>query len=52
MLKTRRTKRTFSPKFKLEAIEQVVKYQSDVREVALVMLLPLNNAKFSSLKRR
>ncbi len=29
-----RTKRTFSPEFKLEAIEQVVKYQRDVREVA------------------
>ena len=26
MIKTRRTKRTFSPEFKLEAIEQVVKY--------------------------
>jgi transposase len=35
MIKTRRTKRTFSPEFKLEAIEQVVKYQRDVREVAL-----------------
>lgn len=34
MLKTRRIKRTFSPEFKLEAIEQVVKYQRDVREVA------------------
>ncbi|WP_346081839.1 transposase, partial [Gibbsiella dentisursi] len=34
MIKTRRTKRTFSPEFKLEAIEQVVKYQRDVREVA------------------
>ncbi|HGV4245586.1 TPA: transposase [Escherichia coli] len=78
MIKTRRTKRTFSPEFKLEAIEQVVKYQRDVREVALapsstlticvnrygcisrnfrvlsplVMLLLLNNAKLSSLKRR
>ena len=75
MLNTRRTKRTFSPEFRLEAIEQVVKYQRDVREVALAlepnpdylrkwirlykqelqgieMLLPLNNAKFSSLKRR
>ncbi|CAM3146516.1 hypothetical protein ESCO106002_22730 [Escherichia coli] len=51
MIKTHRTKRTFSPEFKLEAIEQVVKYQRDVREVPLVMLLPLNNAKFSSLKR-
>lgn len=29
MTKTRRTKRTFSPKFKLEAIERVVKYQQD-----------------------
>ena len=27
MLNTRRTKRTFSPEFRLEAIEQVVKYQ-------------------------
>ncbi|GCY74508.1 IS602 transposase [Escherichia coli] len=26
MIKTRRTKRTFSPEFKLEAIEQMVKY--------------------------
>ncbi|CAJ1243700.1 hypothetical protein NLR71_004831 [Escherichia coli] len=26
MIKTRRTKRTFSPEFKLEVIEQVVKY--------------------------
>lgn len=34
MIKTRRTKRTFSPEFKLEAIEQVVKYQRDAREVA------------------
>ncbi|EKE0949584.1 IS3 family transposase [Salmonella enterica] len=34
MIKTRRTKRTFSPEFKLEAIEQVVKYQRNVREVA------------------
>ena len=37
MIKTRRTKRTFSPEFKLEAIEQVVKYQRDVREVALAL---------------
>ncbi len=37
MLKTRRTKRTFSPEFRLEAIEQVAKYQSDVREVALAL---------------
>ncbi|EIG83209.1 IS602 transposase [Escherichia coli] len=33
MIKTRRTKRTFSPEFRLEAIEQVVKYQRDAREV-------------------
>ena len=39
MLKTRRTKRTFSPEFKFEAIEQVVKYQRDVREVALITRL-------------
>ena len=31
--KIRRTKRTFFPEFKLEAIEQVVKYQRDVYEV-------------------
>lgn len=37
MTKTRRTKRTFSPEFKLEAIEQVVKYQRDVREIALTL---------------
>ncbi len=35
MINTRRTKRTFSPEFKLEAVEQVVKYQRDAREVAL-----------------
>ncbi|HBH7344475.1 TPA: IS3 family transposase [Escherichia coli] len=39
MLKTRRTKRTFSPEFRLGAIEQVVKYQRDVREVALALEL-------------
>ena len=39
MIKTRRTQRTFSPEFRLEAIEQVVKYQRDVREVALVLEL-------------
>lgn len=39
MLKPRRTQRTFSPEFWLEAIEQVVKYQRDVREVALVLEL-------------
>ncbi|ECZ5385788.1 transposase, partial [Salmonella enterica subsp. enterica serovar Montevideo] len=31
--------RLFSPEFKLEAIEQVVKYQRDVREVALTLEL-------------
>ncbi|OKT08131.1 transposase [Escherichia coli] len=35
MIKTRRTKRIFSLEFKLKAIEQVAKYQRDVREVAL-----------------
>lgn len=39
MIKTRRTKRTFSPEFRLEAIGQVVKYQRDVREVALALEL-------------
>ncbi|OIZ21131.1 hypothetical protein BJK23_22220 [Escherichia coli] len=40
MIKTRRTKRTFSPEFKLEAFEQVVvKYQRDVREVAQALEL-------------
>ncbi len=39
MLKPRRTQRTFSPEFRLEAIEQVVKYQRDVRDVALVLEL-------------
>lgn len=39
MIKTCRTKRTFYPEFKLEAIEQVVKYQCDVREVALALEL-------------
>lgn len=43
MLKTRRTKRTFSPEFKLEAIEQVVKYQRDVREVAQALELNLDH---------
>lgn len=37
MLKTRRTKRTFSPEFKPEAIEQEVKDQRHVREVALAL---------------
>lgn len=35
MIKTRRTKRTFSPEFKLEAIEHVVKYQRDTRALEL-----------------
>lgn len=39
MLKTRRTKRTFSPEFNLEAIERVVRYQRDVREVVLALEL-------------
>lgn len=39
MIKTRRTTRAFSPEFKLEAIKQVVKYQRDVREVALALEL-------------
>ncbi len=39
MIKTHRTKRTFSPEFKLEAIEQVVKYQRDAREVAQALEL-------------
>ncbi len=39
MLETCRTKRTFSPEFKLEAIEQVVKYQRDVRKIALALEL-------------
>ncbi len=39
MLKTRRTKRTFSPEFRFDAIGQLVKYQRDVREVALALEL-------------
>lgn len=39
MIKTRLTKRAFSPEFKLEAIEQVVKYQRDSREVAQALEL-------------
>lgn len=39
MIKARRTKRTFSPEFKLEAIEQVVKYQRDVRDVSQALEL-------------
>lgn len=39
MINTRRTKRTFSPAFKLEAVEQVVKYQRDAREVAQALEL-------------
>ena len=34
MTKQRQTKRRFSPEFKLEAIEQVVKYQLRVLDVA------------------
>ncbi len=37
MIKTRRAKRTFSPEFKIEAIEQVVKFQLDVRYVTLAL---------------
>lgn len=40
---TSRTKCTFSPEFRLEAIEQVVKYQRDVREVALALELNLGH---------
>ena len=43
MIKTRRTKRIFSPEFKLKAIEQVAKYQRDVREVALAPELNLDH---------
>ena len=39
MINTRRTKRTSSPEFKLEAVEQVIKYQRDVREVAQALEL-------------
>ncbi|PSH18887.1 hypothetical protein B7R74_14155 [Yersinia pseudotuberculosis] len=39
MIKTCRTKRTFSPEFKLDAIEQIVKYQRDVRDVAQALEL-------------
>ena len=39
MIKTRRTKCTFSPEFRFEAIGQLVKYQRDVREVALALEL-------------
>ncbi|CNL85202.1 putative IS3 transposase [Yersinia aldovae] len=39
MIKNRRIKRTFSPEFKFEAIEQVVEYQRDVREVAQALEL-------------
>ena len=49
MIKTRRTKRTFSPEFKLEAIEQVVKYQRDVREVALTLELNPDQRKWIRL---
>lgn len=39
MIKTRRAKRTFSPGFKLETIEQVVKCQRYAREVAQTLKL-------------
>ena len=39
MIKTRRTKRIFSPEFRLKVIEQVVKYQRDVREITLALEL-------------
>lgn len=42
MINTRRTKRTFSPEFKLEAVEQVVKYLRDAREVAQALELELD----------
>ncbi len=38
MIKTRRTKRTFSLKFKLDAIGQVVIYQRDAREVTQALI--------------
>ncbi len=40
MLRTRRTKCTFSPEFRPEGIGQVVKYQRDVRDVSLALELP------------
>lgn len=39
MIKTPKSKRTFSPEFKLEAIEQIVKYQRDLQEVAQALEL-------------
>ena len=45
MLNTRRTKRTFSPEFRLEAIEQVVKYQRvkpDVRSALQNLVAAVN----------
>lgn len=44
MIKTRRAKRTFSPEFKLEAIGQVVKFQRDVRDVALALECPFGHS--------
>ncbi|WP_274539512.1 hypothetical protein [Escherichia coli] len=38
MIKSRRTKRTFSPEFKLEAIEQVVKYRKRQRSTVLTLI--------------
>lgn len=43
MINTRRTKRAFSPEFKLEAVEQVVKYQRDAREVTQSLELHLDH---------
>ena len=40
MIKTRRTKRAFSPEFKLEAIEQVVKYQRGI--TIIISQLPVS----------
>lgn len=40
MININRTKRTFPPEFKLEAVEQVIKYQRDAREVAQALELP------------
>ncbi|ADZ43806.1 putative IS3 transposase [Yersinia enterocolitica] len=53
MLNTRRPKRTFSPVFKLEAVEQVVKYQRDAREIALALELdPAHLRKWIRLYKR
>ncbi|KFX03249.1 transposase [Pectobacterium betavasculorum] len=39
MVQPKQTKRRFSPEFKLEAIEQVVKYQQSAAEVARALEL-------------